>query len=69
MIILNTTKEKLLASIEEKKALLRHPTKHARSWNVIKYQSPHNIQTSKSNVKSSQKEIKALQLKLAALDK
>jgi len=66
---LNTRKDELLAALEEKKSLLSYSTKHASSWNVIKYQSSGNIQTSKTYVKVLQKEIKQLQLLLNALDK
>jgi len=66
---LNTKKETLIAALEEKKSLLSHSTKHASSWNVIKYNSPGNIQTSKSYVKWLQKEIKQIELELATIDK
>jgi hypothetical protein len=66
---LSTQKEELLATLEEKKSLLSHSTKHASSWNIIKYKSPGNIQTSKSYVKLLQKDIKQLEIELAAIDK
>lgn len=65
---LSLNKKELLAALKEKHSLLSHSTKHASSWNVIKYKSPGHIQTSKSYVKKLQQEIKHLELELAALD-
>jgi len=67
VIVLQTEKEKLLATLAEKEAQLSYVTKEASRWDARRYKTSGHVQTSKVYVKNLQKEIKSLKLELAAI--